>query len=378
MGVKGLYSLIRKNCPEQIREVDMRDLAGYKIAVDVSIYLYRSVRSCGVQRWLDSFISFVCDLKRFRIHPIYIFDGPNPPPEKRTEQNRRRAQLNRQLDRLAKAERFYEILMRDYVPFEREPSPQLKEDTQSLLRRSTFKHKVEYSDAISLTNALRDKIECWKNQTVHISPMFAEKAKDVLTLLGLPYLQADGEAETLCSFLGINGHVDAVLSDDTDVLAYGTPLVFSQITRHPGRSTVTIRGVVHVDLCKGLGVSPLEFKDLCILLGCDYNQRAKMPGKKPCTRRSVGEVRAYALIEDYRRLENIEPLLVDPLVLNYPRCRDLFTVPSDSTLDSIKFSYAKPIAENDFLGFMADNHCRLSHDFIRNLWSPATPFNVKS
>ena len=69
--------------------------------------------------------------------------------------------------------------MQDYVPFEREPSAQLKEDTKSLLRRSTFKHKVEYSDAISLTNALRDKIECWKNQTVHISPMFAEKAKDV-------------------------------------------------------------------------------------------------------------------------------------------------------------------------------------------------------
>ena len=142
MGVKDLYSLIRKNCPEQIGEVDMRDLAGYKIAVDVSIYLYRSVRSCGVQRWLDSFISFVCDLKRFRIHPIYIFDGPNPPPEKRTEQKRRRAQLNRQLDRLAKAERFYEILMRDYVPFEREPSPHLKEETEALLRRSTFKHKV--------------------------------------------------------------------------------------------------------------------------------------------------------------------------------------------------------------------------------------------
>ncbi len=370
MGVKGLYSLIRKTCPEQIGEVDMRDLAGYKVAVDVSIYLYRSVRSCGVQRWLDSFISFVCDLKRFRIHPIYIFDGPNPPPEKRAEQNRRRAQLERQLDRLAKAERLYEILMKDYVPCDREPSSKLKEETQTLLCRSTFKHKIEYTDAISITNALRDKIECWKNQTVHISPMFAEKAKDVLTLLGLPHLQADGEAETLCSFLGINGHVDAVLSDDTDVLAYGTPLVFSNITRHPGRGVVTVRAAVHADLCKGLEVTPFEFKDLCILLGCDYNQRAKMPGKKPSTRLSVGEVRAYTLIEEYRCLEKIEPLLVDPLVLKYPRCRNLFTVPSDPSLDSIKFSYARPIAEPEFFGFMADNHCRLSHDFIRNLWSP--------
>ena len=38
MGIKGIYNLIRKTCPEQIGEVDMRDLAGYKVAVDVSIY----------------------------------------------------------------------------------------------------------------------------------------------------------------------------------------------------------------------------------------------------------------------------------------------------------------------------------------------------
>ena len=374
MGVKDLYKVIRTHCPGQIVDVDMRDLAGYKVAVDVSIYLYRSVRSCGVARWIDSFISFVCDLKRFRIHPIYIFDGPNPPPEKRTEQNRRRAQLSRQLDRLENAERVYETLMRDFVPFDREPSPKLQGDGRALLRNSNFKHKVEYTDAISLTNALRDKIECWKNQTVHISPIFAEKAKDVLTLLGLPYLQADGEAETLCSFLGINGHVDAVLSDDTDVLAYGTPLVFSNITRHPGRAVVTVRVVVYEELCKGLDLTSDEFKDLCILLGCDYNERAKIPGKKPQTKRSVGAVRAYSLIEEHRRLENIDPLLIDAEVLKYLRCRELFTVPSDSSLNSIKFTYAQPIVEDEFFGFMAKNHCRISHDFIRNLWSPNDSF----
>ena len=203
--------------------------------------------------------------------------------------------------------------------------------------------------------------------------MFAEKAQDVLTLLGLPYFQANGEAETLCSFMGINGHVDAVLSDDTDVLAYGTPLVFSNITRHPGRSVVTVRAVVYEDVCKGLNLTSLEFKDLCILLGCDYNTRAQMPGKKPHTKRSVGAVRAYSLIEEQRRLENIAPLLIDPLVLKYPRCRDLFTVPSvlsEPSLKSVKFTYARPIAEAKLFGFMAKNHCRLSHDFIRNLWSP--------
>ena len=85
---------------------------------------------------------------------------------------------------------------------------------------------------------------------------------------------------------------------------------------------------------------------------------------------SVGEVRAYSLIEEHRCLEKIAPFLIDPLVLQYSRCRDLFSVPADSSLNRIKFSYAQPIAEREFFGFMAANHCRLSHDFIRSLWSP--------
>lgn len=65
MGVKDLMSILKKKCPEQLIEVDMRELASYKIAVDVSIYLYRCVRSCGVSRWLDQFISFVCELRSY-------------------------------------------------------------------------------------------------------------------------------------------------------------------------------------------------------------------------------------------------------------------------------------------------------------------------
>ncbi len=370
MGVKDLMSILKKKCPEQLIEVDMRELASYKIAVDVSIYLYRCVRSCGVTRWLDQFISFVCELKRFRIHPIYIFDGPNPPPEKKEEQNRRRKQLARQLDRLARAERLYEILMKEYVPSLREPSVPLQEDLQDLLKRSKFPHPVQYEDAISVSNALRVKIESWTNQTVAITPAFAEKAKDALTLLGLPFFEADGEAETMCAFLAINGHVDAVLSDDTDVLAYGTPLVFSTITHHPARNhMVTVRAIVHQDVCQALGFSPKEFQDLCILLGCDYNSRIQMFGKKKPL--NVGAVRAFELLQQYRTLENVSPFLVDPTPLNFPRCRLLFTVPDNPELRELKFTFAKPIAEREFFAFLASNHCRLSHDFIRNLWIPA-------
>jgi len=40
-----------------------------------------------------------------------------------------------------------------------------------------------------------------------------------------------------------------------------------------------------------------------------------------------------------------------------------------------KMRKPRPIAEREFFDFMAENHCRISHDFIRNLWSPIDPFN---
>ena len=365
MGIKDLLKVVRENCPEQLVELNMDDVAGYTVAVDISIYLYKNIRSCGIQRWLEAFIHFVCDLKRHRVHPIYIFDGPNPPVEKRNVQKKRRADLARQLERLREAERLYEILMCDYVPSRREPPRELQQNCRNLLKNT--KQPVQYADAASITNALRVKIEAWTNQTIRITPAFGEKAKDVLTLLGLPYLQADGEAETLCAYLAIHGHVDAVLSEDTDVLAYGTPLVFSNIDRSPSRPGATIRIVKHADLCQALGLAPPEFKDLCILLSCDYNTRVKRRGKKKPI--PIGQKRAYEMIQEYRSLDVIENFLVDPAPLNFRRCRELFTVPESK--GTVSFEYAAPIAEAEFFSFLRENHCRVSHEYIRNLWVAA-------
>lgn len=376
MGIKDLFSVLNKHSPAQVQEIDLGRLKGYKVAVDISIYLYRSVRACGPHRWLDQFISFVSDLKRFRIHPLFVFDGPNPPVEKQKEQARRRTNLAKQLERLEKAERWYAILMSDFVPAHREPSASAQAEVEELLKHSTFSHPVHYSDAVSLTNALRIKIETWTNQTVAITPAYGEKAKDVLTLLGLPYMTADGEAETVCAFLAVNRHVDAVLSDDSDLLAYGAPVLFSQMKHHPGTYKVTVRTVVHTDVCRALGLTPAEFKDLCVLLGCDYNCRAQMYGKKKPL--NVGAVRAFALIQEHRRLENVEPFLVDASGLNYKRCRTLFTVPTDPSLAKLKFTYAQPIALQQFFDFLADNHCRLSHDYIKSLWTSAVSFPPSS
>jgi len=366
MGIRDLYPLLKRRCPGEVHEVNVAELGGNKVAVDTSIYLYRSVRSCGKSGWLDQFVTFVCNLKRFRLHPIFIFDGPGPPSEKKKEQARRRQSLNRQKQRLKSAEDLHTQL-RDQVPgFLNSERGQA---AKTLFGKSVFPFPIDYSDSQSVTNALAFKIEIWRNQTVRVTPAFAEKAKDVLTLLGLPFIQADGEAETVCAFLAVHGQVDAVLSDDSDVLAYGVPLVFSQLKYKPGPGTTTVRVVVHDRVCTALGLSHCEFRDLCILLGCDYNSRARMHGKK--TSLPVGMVRALELISEYRDLETIEKILVDPHNLLYVRCRELFSVPPAQHLPSLKFSYPLPLALDEWKKFLRKNGSRLSLAWIQHLWTPA-------
>ena len=41
MGIRNLNRHLRDNCPESIRCMNMADISGKRIAVDISIYLYK-------------------------------------------------------------------------------------------------------------------------------------------------------------------------------------------------------------------------------------------------------------------------------------------------------------------------------------------------
>ena len=47
--------------------------------------------------------------------------------------------------------------------------------------------------------------------------------KYLLKLLGIPYINSDGEAEALANQLCRIGYVDYVLSEDMDTMVYGCP-----------------------------------------------------------------------------------------------------------------------------------------------------------
>ena len=68
-----------------------------------------------------------------------------------------------------------------------------------------------------------------QQRTTHISHQEKNDAMTMLRLMGVPVIQAPGEAEAQCSYLNRIGKVDAVCTEDTDSIVFGTQILIREI-----------------------------------------------------------------------------------------------------------------------------------------------------
>lgn len=115
------------------------------------------------------------------------------------------------------------------------------------------------------------------------------QVKQLLTLLGIPYHDAPGEAEAECALLQREGIVDAILSEDVDAIMFGCCLTLrnwsSEGTRgnkapthvsmyesqeiHQGKSGLTANGILLVALMSGGDYNPGGIPGCGIKLACE-------------------------------------------------------------------------------------------------------------
>ena len=98
---------------------------------------------------------------------------------------------------------------------------------------------------------------------IYVSKADITKLKELLTLFNIPYINATGESDGMCSFLYKNKIIDACLSDDMDILVSGCN---DMIKFNKGE-------IIHYQLDHILQVLDLEYEkfvELCVLFGCDY------------------------------------------------------------------------------------------------------------
>jgi 5'-3' exonuclease len=198
-----------------------------KIAVDISIYLYKFIADGDYMEHLYLFLSV---FKYYCIVPIFIFDG-KPPPEKS-------ALLKRRFCEKQEAYKEYKSL-------------------EQLI--------TEISDPIKLEE-VEKTMNSLKKKMIRITSDHMNKAIELINAFGFQRYFAPNEADQLCVYLTTSGKTYATLSDDMDMIVSGCPLVLRNLSLMNHEASLYNTSQIVNDL----GVSLDEFRDIVVLSGTDY------------------------------------------------------------------------------------------------------------
>ncbi|XP_076762098.1 flap structure-specific endonuclease 1 [Xylocopa sonorina] len=304
MGILGLAKLIADVAPSSIKERELKHYFGRKIAIDASMCLYQfliAVRSEGAQltsadgettsHLMGTFYRTI-RLVEQGIKPVYVFDGKPP---------------NLKGDELAKrAER--------------------RDEAQKLLQAAEEAGNIE-------------DVHKFNRRLVKVTKEHAEEAKQLLKLMGIPYIDAPCEAEAQCAALVKAGKVFATATEDMDALTFGCNVLLRRLTFSEARK-MPVQEFHHDKVLEGLELSQSEFIDLCILLGCDYTNSIK----------GVGPKKAMEFIKTHRSLEKIVESIDNkkftiPEDWNYKQARLLFEEPEVTDPETIDLKWSEPDEE---------------------------------
>lgn len=315
MGIKNFNKFLREKTPNVFEQIHLSEYAFKKVAIDISLYLFKFKAVCG-DRWLSSFINLISSLRRNEIHCVFIYDGKSP-PEKDIEKAKRRSdkeKLQKQVYDLEQSLNYYyqtgivDDILKDLYSKRKDLPPRLIGDNKNNINMKW----------------IEDKIQQKSKQIIDIKPGDFDITKKLFDILQVPYYTAPTEAEKMCSKLCIDGLVDAVLSEDTDVIAYGTPIFLSKIDT---RLDCCIRISNECVLNELYFDSKNQLLDFCIMCGTDYNDNIL----------KIGIYTSYKYILYHKNIESLEKTGMDVTILKYKRVRELFTEFDEYNINSIPY-----------------------------------------
>lgn len=148
----------------------------------------------------------------------------------------------------------------------------------------------------------------------YLDDQMIRDAKTLLGYLGLPTVQAPGEAEAQCAYMTRDEEVFAMNSRDYDSLLFGAQRLLRYLTIK-NRKNIE---VIHLDRLLGRhGLSFEQIVDVGILIGTDYNDGVFRVGPKT----------SLKLIKKHGRIEDIPEKYLEKLGDGYREVRELFHDP---------------------------------------------------
>jgi len=301
----GLSKLIADVAPAAIKENEIKNFFGRKVAIDASMSLYQfliAVRQDGGAMMTSEDGSTTSHLmgmfyRTIRmvengIKPVYVFDG-KPPTMKAGELEKRKEK---------------------------------RDEAQAALEKAKEDGNME-------------EVDKQNRRLVKVTTEHVNDVKILLKHMGIPFVSAPCEAEAQCAELVKGGKVFAAGTEDMDALTFGTTVLLRHLTFSEARK-MPIKEFHLNSVLEGFDLSQVQFVDLCILLGCDYVDKIK----------GIGPKKAIELVKKHKNIETIldnidKSKYPPPENWLYTEARRLFTAPDVTPASEVDLKWEKPDEE---------------------------------
>ena len=178
--------------------------------------------------------------------------------------------------------------------------PALKE--AEIKRRMEIREEALLKYEQALKEGRLEEARKYAQQAAKLKDEMVEDAKRLLTLMGVPWVQAPSEGEAQAAHIVRRGDADLCASQDYDSLLFGAPALVRNVTisgrrKLPGKDMyveVSPEIIRLEDLLRELGITREQLIDIAILVGTDYNPKGV---------KGIGPKRAYELIKRHGSLE---------------------------------------------------------------------------
>ena len=207
------------------------------------------------------------------------------------------------------------MLERDITPiwvFDGKPSD-LKQKTQKNRKKAKEEASTNYINA-KLNNNIED-MKKYAKRVNYLEKDTIKNCKELLSLMGIPYIEAISEGEGQCAYMVKKGDAFCVVSQDYDALLYGaTNTVRNMTSTNKPMELVEINKVLN-----SLNISLDDLINIAILIGTDYNiGGVKGIGPKKALK-IVKEKKIEQYIKHIENYEEIYNIFKNPKIKKYSK-----------------------------------------------------------
>ncbi|KAG5518137.1 hypothetical protein PMAC_003323 [Pneumocystis sp. 'macacae'] len=267
MGISGLLPLLKSI---QVK-THIKQYSGKTIGIDAYIWLYKGAFSCAwdlalgisTERYVDYAMHRVKMLKHYGIKMFIVFDGGYLPSKSETENQRGK----RRAESKAKGLEF------------------LAQNKRRLAME-------QFQKCINVTPEMAYEFIKVLRLVLQLSELTEYKA---LKRENIDYIVAPYEADAQLAYLEKQGKIDAILTEDSDLLVFGCKCILLKLDQYGECIEIKREKFPQVKEIDLSGWTDENFRHMAILSGCDYLASI----------RGIGLKTAYRLLKKYKTIDQL-------------------------------------------------------------------------